>query len=386
MPLEIGVPSQAKTLASALELAKKQGAQELLVKLEAGFTEPAEAWPLELAADSDLRSIEVLGTEDHDAAVRDVSLIGGAPELTVLLRSVVVRGPVVLSGRGCSLEDCEVRGGLEVENVGAGHVEGCTIRCSRVGIAVRGDVAIRDSTIEKCSIGICCYGNPHLALAGNTLRDCSAAALVMHVVLPPEPDALVKLATVIEKPSIVESCGREFEVHVDVPGLQTLSFIDEWPLPAGTHTVEHPRVGIVEVEIDDLGTSLSIATITPAEDDDRPRKRRRRQEKVDEECMGTKAKPAVGQALGVSEGPKWARKVLCLTGCEELTEKRLRAAYRAKAREVHPDKQGEQPDGNDTVPFHKVASAFEALLQELTSRKPPGEAAPDKSGRRRRKV
>merc|ERR1712176_1452618 len=61
---------------------------------------------------------------------------------------------------------------------------------------------------------------------------------------------------------------------------------------------------------------------------------------------------------------EWAREVLDL-GTEELTKKKLSAAYRRKAREVHPDKQLSQAEKPQAALFHEVTAAYEALLPSV---------------------
>lgn len=385
MVVELTVPIDAASIAEALEVGRKRGT-EVRVLLEPGFSEPPEAWPLELAASAELQSLEVIGPEDRGASIRDVTLtteefIGS----TITLRNVVVRGELTLNGSGCTLDNCEARFGIEIGHLGACAVRGCDVRSRRLGIAVRGGATIEGSTITSCPIGICIYGNPEVVLERNVLRSCSAAAVVMHPVLIPEVGECTTLATLVKDPNTIEDCGRSFEVHVDVPGVQALDFYDEWPLKAAQHTIQNSRFGSVVVKVDDAGTGLHVVAVELAAPRPEKERKRRRREAAEEPASAKTAERKKAKKGNAAEPGGWARVVL---GLEEedvidLTEKKLSAAYRRKAREVHPDKQLCKTKQLEVERFHEVTAAYEALLPTIGSA--AGVPRPRMTGTRSRK-
>mmetsp|Transcript_158939 Transcript_158939/g.509879 ORF Transcript_158939/g.509879 Transcript_158939/m.509879 type:complete len:442 (-) Transcript_158939:8-1333(-) len=392
MPEEIKVPIDAPSVAAALELARSRGAQEVVVRLEPDFEEPPEAWPLELEAGAgagDFRSLEVVGPPERHAVLRDVALsTSDAEGLKVLLQGVVVRGRATLDGPGCALDDCEVRHGIEVGHRGAACLRGCEVHGKAIGIAVHGGVAIEDCEVDGCAIAVSLYGNAAASLRGNVFRRCRAAAVVLHCQMEAEEGAVLQLAPMIDESNAIEECARTFEVHIEVEGATALTFTDEWPLTPSLHTLRRGRGGSVEVEVEDSGTSLRVVGGEAA-----PEKTERRKRKWQRPDRAEANEGADGVGLESEAeilGPSWARQVLGL-GEERVTPRQVRAAYRRKAREVHPDKQRQRaPSGGAAGAglevgseegasgragsFHRLTEAYEALLTGVPC---------DEGGRRR---
>ncbi|CAK0826204.1 unnamed protein product, partial [Prorocentrum cordatum] len=381
MAVELSVPTDAPSVEAALEVARQRGSPEV-GDAEEGHSEPAQAWPLELQASASgpdtLRRIEVLGPPGRAASVRDVGLDAhgsaepGGEEVRVVLRGVVVRGCAVLGGRGCELEDCEVRCGVEVGNEGAGVVRGCSIRARRVGVSVRGPVVLEGNEVDGCDVGVGIYGNPAAELRGNTLRGCRAAAVMLHCSLGSQEGCTLQLAPVLASSNALEGCGRQVEVCVEVEGAVPLSF-EQWPLPPGPRTARRLRGGgCVEVEVVDEQTLQVVGAEGPGEgaggQQRAPRKRRR---------AVTERAEAAEAGGPLATGPAWALEALGISA-DGATAGQLRAAYRRRARQVHPDKQGAE---STAQVFHEVTAAYEAAQRALAA-EAPAEPGPAGAGRR----
>eukprot|EP00746_Dinoflagellata_sp_MGD_P087070 gnl/MRDRNA2_/MRDRNA2_34554_c0_seq1.p1 gnl/MRDRNA2_/MRDRNA2_34554_c0~~gnl/MRDRNA2_/MRDRNA2_34554_c0_seq1.p1 ORF type:complete len:426 (-),score=98.33 gnl/MRDRNA2_/MRDRNA2_34554_c0_seq1:44-1321(-) len=346
--VEIAVPGESPSVEEAIRLALSQDATKAVINLAAEFVEPRMPWPLELSITGGLHTLMVIGDPGSGAAVRDVALCAAGPPgegPSVMLQGVVVQGSASLEGAGCTLENCEVRRGVEIGFSGAASVRGCKLRGRSVGIVVSGPALLEENTIELCDTGISLLANPAAVLCKNKLLSSRAAAITMQFFLPAEVESSLCLEPKIDVSDNQLEGIRPFDISLMV-GSAAFAF-DVWPLPVGLHTATGSKGRKVEIEVTQDGTIKVVQAPSRA-----PEKKRKR-----------KNAPASEQEKAeVEVGPLWAYGILGLDSAG-LTGEKLRGAYRKRALELHPDKMRD-PSGDSlqkNMDFHKLTEAYEAL-------------------------
>lgn len=344
----LAVPSDVSNLKDAIEEGRarceESGIKTMRITLGIDHAEPKEAWPLELTLQRGQgcpQQLEILGPLCGSAKLGDVQLVAKSPSALRLCN--VTCGNVSLDGDGCMLENCQARS-IEVSENGAGAVCNCRVMHSRIGLQLRGAVEVDSITISDSVIGISVHGNLDVALRTCQLHRCSAAGLVFHVEMPMDKDAMLTPLLRLDGCSI-EDCARDLEVWLHVAGAEALSF-DEFPIPSGEHEVVR-RGQNWKLKADD-GVISWLERPSPE-----PAERRRKRRKVRQ----TQETTSFSQTPSFSVGPEkaWACDLLGLDR-KQLTLQQLGAAYRRKAREVHPDKQ--RSSSESTSSFHEVSAAF----------------------------
>eukprot|EP00405_Crypthecodinium_cohnii_P026194 CAMPEP_0206489366 /NCGR_PEP_ID=MMETSP0324_2-20121206/43182_1 /ASSEMBLY_ACC=CAM_ASM_000836 /TAXON_ID=2866 /ORGANISM="Crypthecodinium cohnii, Strain Seligo" /LENGTH=391 /DNA_ID=CAMNT_0053969001 /DNA_START=34 /DNA_END=1206 /DNA_ORIENTATION=- len=331
---------------------------DLRLRLEADFDEPAEAWPLEIDGSS-WRKLQILGPGNREATLRDLSITCDVTEgHEVLIRGVTIRGRVALNGLGCRLQDCEVMHGIEVSGEGGGLIKSCDIRGRGIGISIRGPLALHDSKVTGCNIGIAIYGVVPVQLQRSSLEACRAAGIVQHCQMQANAGDWVELALELDDSNSIEVLeGPSTDIRVEVGTYPPLNLTDEWPLTPGSHLLEKPRGGKIRIDIDDDALTLSVTEIeAPPE---KTSGRKKKWERPQRASGGDREVKAVG--------PAWAHRELGLTEGHLFSAQDVRAAYRRRAREVHPDKQQRISSVAPAVvdQFHNLTEAYETLLQIL---------------------
>ncbi|CAK9008478.1 unnamed protein product [Durusdinium trenchii] len=242
---------------------------------------------------------------------------------------------------------CEARS-IEVSETGACALRGCHVKGARVGVSLRGPVTLEQIQVSDSVIGISVFGNLDICLHSCHLRCCSAAGLVYHVDMPMNSEStLVPMLRLVS--CTMKDCARDLEVRLHVSGAEAVTF-DCLPIPSGKHDVARRGGQWWKLEVSDAGHISWFEP--PIAEPPKPRKKRARRA-----LQVEMSSPLLSLRFGPNEA--WACELLGLN-CEELTLQQLGAAYRRKAREVHPDKQPHA--AQSTSSFHKVSAAYEALL------------------------
>ncbi|CAE7191380.1 argA [Symbiodinium necroappetens] len=349
--IELSVPGDATTLSDAIRLGRqrcKAGAS-LLVKLAAEHREPQEAWPLEIVLQEGdcLGRLSVTGATNSPARLGDVQL--ASTDAALCMRHVVC-GSLTIDGVGCVLEDCEAQS-IEIGTRGADAVRRCRVQGGRVALAAQGPVRLEGLEVVDSVIGVSINGNFAVEVHRCCFTRCSAAAIVSHVDLPADKEAEVRPVLKMSD-NLLEDCTRNLEVRVQLPCAESLIF-DRLPLAAGSYEVPRRSKSSWEVQVSDLGV-VSWRCAPVAEPGPR---RRRRKEKERNAAEAAESDDTTRRKFTDDEA--WACKILGLRRNAAATPREVRAAYRKKAREVHPDKQAEPMVGPS---FLDVSAASQALL------------------------
>ncbi|CAE8588197.1 unnamed protein product [Polarella glacialis] len=273
---------------------------------------------------------------------------------------------------------------------------------------------------------------------------------MLHLSLPADFPSTLTPALLINVGNAIEGCGRSMEVHLEVDGVEAMVFGSLPLPQGSYPTLRKRRRGaesLGSVEVDKFG-GLRLALLTspappaaetgaekraegqpegpdaefsaapPSAEPDsetgipasaseresqrpdepepwRPESRREERKKRRLEYNNVRPGPgqpeeAQAQAKHLGRSAAWACKVLELPlpfpSAAPITLRQIRAAYRRKAREVHPDKQPQTEQSEPEKPdlaekpsgagFHQVVAAYEALLAhfETVGDKPGGSA------------
>eukprot|EP00439_Symbiodinium_sp_Y106_P082511 s828_g21.t3 len=308
--IELAVPGDAATLSDAVQLGrqrcKEAGASpaSLLVELAAEHREPQEAWPLEILASTDA---------------------------ALCLRHVAC-GALTIDGAGCVLEDSEAQS-IEIGTRGADAVRRCRVQGGRVALAAQGPVRLERLEVVDSVIGVSINGNFAVEVHRCCFTRCSAAAIVSHVDLPADKEAEIRPVLKMSD-NLLEHCSRDLEVRVQLPCAESLIF-DRLPLAAGSYEVPRPSKLSWEVQVSDLGVvSWRCAPVAAPG----PRRRKRKEKEMD---VAEAAESDDTTRRKFTDDEAWACKILGLRKNAAASPREVRAAYRKKAREVHPDKQTE---------------------------------------------